>query len=127
MKKLEVFDPPMCCSTGICGPKVDKVLTRFAADLFWLKNQGVAVSRYNLAQQPLGFAENETVRAAMGEDDACLPLILVDGKIVSRGRYPERQELAEFCGVTEETQGAAENDEGWCEAVASYNRAHHRN
>jgi len=22
--KLEVFDPPMCCSSGVCGPNVDK-------------------------------------------------------------------------------------------------------
>ena len=52
MTKLEVFDPPMCCSSGVCGPKVDPVLPRFAADLEWMKSQGVAVSRYNLAQLP---------------------------------------------------------------------------
>ena len=95
MKKLEVFDPPMCCSSGVCGPKVDPVLPRFAGDLEWLKKQGVAVARYNLAQQPLAFAENATVREALEKGDlACLPLILVDGKIVSRGAYPERGALA---------------------------------
>jgi len=121
--KLQVFDPPMCCSTGICGTKVDKVLTRFAADLVWLKNQGVTVSRYNLAQQPLVFAENESVRAAMSEDEACLPLILVDGKIVSRGRYPERQELSVFAGVKEgDTGDAAASDEDWCDAVTSWHK-----
>jgi hypothetical protein len=23
MPKVQVFDPPMCCSTGVCGPEVD--------------------------------------------------------------------------------------------------------
>lgn len=34
---LEVFYPPMCCSTGVCGPKVDTKLVQFSADLEWLK------------------------------------------------------------------------------------------
>lgn len=97
--KMEVFDPPMCCSTGVCGPKVDPVLPRFAADLEWLKSQGVAVSRHNLAQEPMAFAQNAVVTTALGEDEHCLPLVLVDGRIVSRGKYPGRQELAGFAGI----------------------------
>lgn len=27
--KIEVFDPPMCCSSGVCGPAVDPVFPRF--------------------------------------------------------------------------------------------------
>lgn len=100
MKKLEVFDPPMCCSSGVCGPKVDPVLPRFAGDLEWVKTQGVAVARYNLAQQPLAFAENASVREALEKEDvACLPLVLVDGKIVSRTAYPEREALAALLGI----------------------------
>ncbi|MCE9614756.1 MAG: arsenite efflux transporter metallochaperone ArsD [Lentisphaerae bacterium] len=97
--KLDVFDPPMCCSSGVCGPKVDPVLPRFAADLDWLRGQGVAVARYNLAQQPMAFADNETVKTALTEDENCLPLTLVEGKIACRGRYPTRSELARFAGV----------------------------
>lgn len=58
MLKLEVYDPPMCCSTGICGPNVNPALIHFAADLKWLEDQGVEVERYNLAQSPVAFAEN---------------------------------------------------------------------
>ncbi len=97
MTRLDVYDPPMCCSSGVCGPKVDPVLPRFAGDLEWLKKQGVKVSRYNLAQELLAFAENATVRDALEKEDvACLPLILADGKIVSRGAYPARDALAGF-------------------------------
>jgi AhpD family alkylhydroperoxidase len=98
--KIEVYDPPMCCSTGVCGPAIDPVLPRFAADLEWLKGQGVQVYRYNLAQQPRAFAENEAVKDALAEgENQCLPLILVDGRIVSRGVYPTREELAVYTGI----------------------------
>ncbi len=103
MKRVEVFDPPMCCSTGVCGPKVDPALVRFAADLHWLANQRIAVERYNLAQQPQAFAANPVVKSALEEHgNDCLPLILLDGSIVSRGRYPSRNELAQLSGVPAE-------------------------
>lgn len=98
--KLEVFDPPMCCSTGVCGPEIDPVLPRFAADLEWLKTRGVNVERYNLAQQPGDFVANESVKAALhDEGNGCLPLILVDGKIISRAAYPDRAVLAGYVGI----------------------------
>ncbi len=95
MTKLSVFDPPMCCSTGVCGPSVDPILPRFAADLDWLKRQGVEVERYNLAQQPVAFASNPAVRRGLREfGNGCLPLLLVDGQVAVHGRYPDREELA---------------------------------
>lgn len=100
MKKLDVFDPPLCCSSGVCGPKVDPALPRFAGDLEWVKGQGVAVARYNLAQQPMAFADCAVVREALEQEEvACLPLILADGKIVSRGAYPSRETLAAWLGA----------------------------
>ena len=99
MSKLEVFDPPMCCPTGVCGPSVDPVLPQFAADLEWLRSQGVAVERFNLSQQPGAFAGNELVKKTLAESgNNCLPLILVDGCIVSQGVYPNRQALAALVG-----------------------------
>lgn len=100
MKRLEIFDPPMCCSTGVCGPSVDPVLPRFAADLHWLANEGVEIKRYNLAQEPQAFAANPSVKAALTEHgNACLPLLVVNGKIASQGVYPDRGSLAELAGV----------------------------
>lgn len=99
-KNLEVFDPPMCCSTGVCGPNVDPALTRFLSDFLWVAGQGVHVERYNLAQQPQAFAASETVKAALAKyGNACLPLILLNGAIVSKGKYPGRQELARLVGL----------------------------
>src|ERR1017187_1281001 len=103
MTKVQVFDPPMCCSTGVCGPSVDPALARFSSDLHWLANQKIAVERYNLAQQPQAFAASEVVRAALGQHgNECLPLILLNGAVVSKGCYPTRNELARLTGVEPE-------------------------
>lgn len=100
MKQLQVFDPPMCCSTGVCGPSVDPALVAFSSALHWLANQRIAVERYNLSQQPQAFAANEVVKAALREfGNECLPLILLDGVVISKGRYPKRDELARLAGA----------------------------
>jgi AhpD family alkylhydroperoxidase len=99
--KLEVFDPAMCCSTGVCGTNPDPALARFAADLEWLNGQGTQVERFNLSQQPGTFAERELVRAALTEGgETVLPVILLEGRAVSQGRYPSRQELASWVNLT---------------------------
>jgi arsenite methyltransferase len=99
-KLLEVFDPAMCCSTGVCGPSPDPFLPRFSADLDWLSTQGVVVKRYNLAQDPAAFAANEIVKDALTTDGTdCLPLILVNGSPVSKGKYPVRYSLARWVGL----------------------------
>ncbi len=99
MTRLEVFDPPLCCSTGVCGPEVAPELPRFAGDLAWLSRSGVEVVRFNLAQQPEAFARNAVVLEAMTKGDDALPLLLVDGKISCHGRYPSREELAAWTGL----------------------------
>jgi hypothetical protein len=97
---VEVFDPAMCCSTGVCGPAPDPFLPRFAADLEWLAAQGVRVHRHNLSQEPAAFAANELVKAALTSDGIdCLPLILVNGEIVSKGKYPVRYSLARWAHI----------------------------
>jgi arsenite methyltransferase len=97
MKTIQVYDKPMCCSTGVCGPQVDPVLPRFAADLDWLKSQGHQVERYNLAQQPQAFIENTEVHQLLSTQGTdCLPVIVVDGRIVSRHDYPSREVLSQW-------------------------------
>ncbi|MEX0670569.1 MAG: arsenite efflux transporter metallochaperone ArsD [Pirellulales bacterium] len=104
MRKMNVFDKPMCCSSGVCGPEVDPALVRFSADLLWLSRQGVEVERLNPAQQPEAFAGSELVRQELeAHGAACLPVVAVDGKAVSRGAYPTRAELAGWAGVPCET------------------------
>ncbi|HOL94603.1 MAG TPA: arsenite efflux transporter metallochaperone ArsD [bacterium] len=110
MAKIQVYDPPMCCSNGVCGPNVDPDLVRFSHDLDWLQRQGVEVERFNLSSHPAAYARNEVVREALSkEGSACLPLILMDGTIVSRGAYPSRSDMMAFTGIGMEVKKADEN------------------
>jgi len=100
MGKVQVFDPALCCSSGVCGTEVDQALVDFSADVDSLKQSGGQIERFNLAQQPMAFAENAVVRAFLERSGAeGLPLVLVDGEIAMAGRYPTRKELARFAGV----------------------------
>lgn len=99
--RLEVFDPPLCCPTGVCGPSVDPELVRFSADLAWLSEQGVGVERFNLAQQPQAFASNPQVAALLGESGvAALPVLLWEGEVITSGSYPSREALAVAAGLS---------------------------
>ena len=101
MKTLTVYDPAMCCSTGICGTDIDQKLVDFAADLDWLKSEGIEVRRINLSQEPALFAENEQVKNILQNDGVeGLPVILADDEMQSCGQYPDRVALAQMVGVT---------------------------
>lgn len=99
MKTLQVYDPPMCCSTGLCGTEVDPALVSFAALLSRVSQQGGKVERYNLGQQPMAFVQNATVKELLDREGmAVLPLIFVGGEVQLKGRYPteaERELLAQ--------------------------------
>ena len=102
MANIQVYDPALCCSTGVCGVDVDQQLVTFAADVDWAKQQGAQIERFNLAQQPLAFAESAVVRGFLERSGAeSLPLILVDGEVALAGRYPKRSELARWAGIAE--------------------------
>jgi arsenical resistance operon trans-acting repressor ArsD len=101
MIHLDVFDPPMCCASGVCGPGVDPLLAAFAADVDWLTSHGVSVTRYNLAQDPQAFVAHPLVNDLLQrEGDRCLPLVIFNSEIVSLGSYPRREELARLTGLT---------------------------
>ena len=100
MKTLTIFDPAMCCSTGICGAEIDQQLVNFAADLDWLKSEGIEVKRINLSQEPALFAENEQVKTILQESGVeGLPVIMADDEMQSSGQYPDRVKLAHMAGM----------------------------
>jgi hypothetical protein len=101
MRTIQVFDPALCCSTGVCGVEVDQELVGFTADVDWVKQNGADIQRFNLAQQPMVFAENPVVKSFLERSGAeALPLILVDGDVALAGRYPTRLELARWASIT---------------------------
>lgn len=117
MSTIQIFDPALCCSSGVCGTDVDQALVNFSADLNWAMKNGAQVERFNLAQQPLAFAENAVVKGFLQRSGAKgLPLILVDGEIALTGRYPLRDELARWAGIAtaEPATQTAEKPAGSC-------------
>jgi hypothetical protein len=108
--KVTVFDPAMCCSTGVCGPSVDPRLARFAADLDWLKASGAIVERFNLSQQPGVFVEHAAVKQALdAKGEGALPVVMFDGEVKSTGVYPSREQLAQWAGVAKPVAAAKLN------------------
>ncbi len=100
MSHIQVFDPALCCSTGVCGTDIDQALVTFAADVDWARQQGAQIERWNLAQQPDAFATNTTVLQLLQRSgQAVLPVVLVDGAVAMAGRYPARAELAQWAGL----------------------------
>lgn len=111
MKLLEVYDSPMCCPTGVCGVNVDPTLARFAGDLDLLKDQGIEVRRFNLAQEPALFAEHPAVKALLerseGDD---LPAIIFGNELVAFGHYPTLEELSGIVGLSDRDHAVERDD-----------------
>lgn len=109
MHTIEVFDPALCCPTGICGPSVDPELLRMSAVLDALAKAGFCVVRHSLAQQPQAFADNEEVRELLRQEGAdILPLTFVDGELIAKGAYPTTELLGTTLGVI----FVSDNEEG---------------
>ena len=94
---LELFEPALCCASGVCGPEPDKVLIELQNTIQILLKTGVKVNRYAINQVPLAFSKNTVVKQfIMTEGPEKLPLTLLDGQIVKKGGYPSVDELKVF-------------------------------
>lgn len=103
MRQIDIYEPALCCSSGVCGTDVDQALVDFNAALTGLDKEGITVTRHNLASAPADFATCEPVRAYVevaGTDG--LPVTVVDGIIVATGSYPKVDQLRQFAGASPE-------------------------
>lgn len=97
MKKMEIFEPALCCSTGVCGPCPDKELMRVASIVDKLNKNGANINRYNLNNAPNEFVDNKTVNDILNEKgDDVLPIVLLDDEVLMEGRYPTNEEFYEI-------------------------------
>src|SRR5690625_7178245 len=95
MKKLALYEPALCCSTGVCGPSVDEDLLRITGVMKQVKEaEGVMMVRYNLASNPNSFVRNQNVIDTMrNEGQDALPITVLDGDIVKTGEYQMNEEI----------------------------------
>lgn len=101
MKTLKIYDPAMCCSTGVCGPDVDPELVKLAGFLKNLDESAVKVERYNLSQEPAVYAVGAVAEALKEKGTAALPLVILNDEIISVGGYPDLVELSGLLGTSE--------------------------
>lgn len=123
MKKMQIFEPAMCCSTGLCGVGVDQELLRISTVLNGMEKNGVKVERFNLSNAPQEFVTNKVVNKYIKEKGVDgLPAIVLDGEIVITGRYPSNEEFIKLLDIPKDfllegvkSQENIETDQGGCD------------
>ena len=115
MKRMSIYEPAMCCDTGVCGVNVDPELVRISRVINILKKNGITIERYNLSSEPMAFVNNKNVKDALDKNGTDrLPLILVDDDIVIEGRYPKNEEIMELLQISKDYLKNSEQDQGCC-------------
>lgn len=91
---IEIYDPPMCCSTGLCGPTIDQTLLDVSEMIERLQSNGYRIERYQMSTHPNQFIGNsEVMKLIRSKQLSALPIVMVNGNIVSEGRYPSEIEI----------------------------------
>jgi len=103
MKRMIIFDPAMCCSTGVCGPSVNPELLRMSTVLNSLNKKGITIERHNLTSNPQAFVDNKTINELLNNEGVdILPVTMVDGEVVKTKAYPTNKELCEMLEIPED-------------------------
>lgn len=109
MKNIRIFEPAMCCATGLCGPSIDPELLRISTLLSSLKEKGIVVERYNLTSHPQVFAQNEAVKELLSKHGTAILLVTISGEdVVLTGRYSTNQEVLAWLQVDAQAIGLKE-------------------
>ena len=91
---VELFDPPMCCPTGLCGPTLDETLLDVSDMILAFQAEGIGVARYQMTSHPNAFLANADVMRLVREKQmAALPITLVRGQVIKIGAYPVLAEV----------------------------------
>lgn len=111
MKEIKIFEPAMCCETGLCGVSVDPELLRISTVLNTLKEKGILVERFNLSGAPQAFVDNKVVNDFVnqyGVDN--LPVTLVDGEIKVIGHYPSNADFTQWFDLQDDVLNAEQEE-----------------
>jgi len=102
MKRIEIYDPAMCCSTGVCGPSIDTELLRVSTLIHNLEKNGIKIERHNLTSDPQAFIDNKVINEMLDKDGVdVLPVTIVDGEVVKTKNYLTNDEFVKFLNIPE--------------------------
>ena len=110
MKTISIYEPAMCCPTGLCGVGIDPELLRISTVLDTLEKEGIKINRYNLTSFPNEFIKNTEINQLLNDEGVdILPIVLFDGKIVITKRYPTNGEFVQLLEIPSQVlaQGSA--------------------
>ncbi len=98
---VEIFDPPLCCPTGLCGPTLDETLIDLADAVAALTAEGRSVSRHQMASDPQAFMRNRAVYDLIKTRQLeALPITVVRGEVLRTGSYASIDELRAALATT---------------------------
>ena len=98
--KIEIFDPPLCCPTGICGPTVDQTLINVNEMIASLQQDGIQIERYQMTSNPHAFLNNpEVMKLVQEKQMAALPITVISNQVIKTGAYPNLEEINSALGV----------------------------
>lgn len=104
MKQIKIYDPALCCPTGLCGVNIDPELMRIAVLVETLKRKGIVVERFNLRDNPQVYVDTKKVNEYLMKEGAeCLPIVTVDGEVVITKGYPTNKQVAEWLDIPTES------------------------
>lgn len=102
-KAVKIYDPALCCPTGLCGVNIDPELMRIAVVIESLKKKGVIIERFNLRDHPQVYVDNKKINEYLMKESAeVLPITMLDGEVVLTKQYPSNKQIAEWLNVPEE-------------------------
>ena len=115
MEKMYIYEGPMCCSTGVCGPSPDEELMRVSTMVFKLATGGASIERYNLTNNTKEFVDNKTVNKLLDEKgEDVLPVVIADDEVVMTAKYPSNEEFYEMLFLSDDALEETNNDSGSC-------------
>lgn len=92
--KITIYEPTLCCSSGVCGPNPDQALIRLQDTIARIKEMGVQTERFTITSHPREFTRNpEVMKLLQSKQLEVLPITEIDGKIIKTGSYPTLEEL----------------------------------
>ena len=95
--RVMLFEGPMCCPSGLCGPSPDPSLMEIQNTTAQLRREfkdAVEIVRANIVGDFSQFLESWDVYEKVRKGGvAVLPIVKVNGNIVAEGGYPNLETL----------------------------------
>lgn len=100
--EVKIYDPALCCPTGLCGVNIDPELMRIAVVIESLKKKGILIERFNLRDNPQVYVDTKVVNDFIQKESIDnFPITTLNGVIVLTKSYPSNKQISEWIEVSE--------------------------